>query len=179
MEDEKAKKKAMIEVLLFLSSEPLTPHTLKDTTGLSEPELVDLLDELVADHMERDGGVLIGKIAGGYQMYANPAYSDWARRHKGTARAQKLSAATLETLAIIAYKQPITKVEIEELRGVTNAEGPVKTLLDRRLINIVGRKEAPGKPLLYGTTRDFLQYFGLNELSELPTLKDMDREGAA
>lgn len=86
--------------------------------------------------------------------------------------------AALETLAIVAYKQPITKAEIEEIRGA-NCDGVVKSLLEKRLVSIVGKKEAPGKPLLYGTTRDFLQYFGLNDLAELPTLKDLDREEAA
>jgi segregation and condensation protein B len=84
----------------------------------------------------------------------------------------------LETMAIIAYRQPLTKVEVEEIRGV-NADGVIKTLLDRRFIKIVGKKEAPGRPLLYGTTREFLEYFGLKDLTELPTLKDLEREEAA
>jgi len=88
-----------------------------------------------------------------------------------------LSIPALETLAIIAYRQPIIKAEIEQVRGV-NADGVIKTLLDRRLIKIMGKKEAPGKPLLYGTTREFLQYFGLKDLAELPTLKDLAREEA-
>jgi len=91
--------------------------------------------------------------------------------------ATRLSLAALETLAIIAYKQPIIKAEVEQVRGV-NSDGVIKTLLERRLIKIMGKKEAPGKPLLYGTTKDFLQYFGLKDLAELPTLKDLAREEA-
>ncbi len=109
---------------------------------------------------------------------ANPAMTEWARKLMGVVKAQKLSPASLETLAIIAYKQPLTKVEVEELRGV-NADGVMKSLLDKRLIEIVGKKEAPGKPILYGTTKEFLEYFGLNSLTELPTLKDLQREEAA
>jgi segregation and condensation protein B len=171
-------KKARLEALLFVSGEPVMLSELKSVTGLPETEIVDLLDELIAEYAERGGGIVIEKIAGGYQMLTNPEHSEWARKFKGSAKSQKLSMPALETLAIIAYRQPIIKAEIEDIRGV-NSDGVIKTLLDRRLIKIVGRKEAPGKPLLYGTTKEFLQYFGLNDLTELPTLKDLEREEAA
>jgi segregation and condensation protein B len=177
MEERKAQK-AMLEAVLFLAGEPVAARDLAPATGLSEAELTDLLDELAAEWRERVGGVLVGKLAGGYQMYTDPLHGEWARKFKGTARAQKLSMASLETLAIVAYRQPITKVEVEEIRGV-NSDGVMKSLLDKRLIQIVGKKEAPGKPILYGTTKEFLQYFGLVDLTELPTPKDMDREEAA
>jgi len=101
----------------------------------------------------------------------NPAYGQWIRKFKNVITSNKLSLAALETLAIVAYNQPIIKAEIEQIRGV-NADGVIKTLLDRRLIRIMGRKEVAGKPLLYGTTREFLQYFGLKDLSALPTLRE-------
>jgi segregation and condensation protein B len=177
MEDRSAQK-SMIEVIIFLTGEPVVPSALKDVTGLPEAEIEDLLDELSEEYRERGGGVLIGKLGCGYQMYSDPQFSEWARKFRGTSRAQKLSMAALETLAIVAYRQPITKVEVEELRGV-NSDGVMKSLLDKRLIKMVGKKEAPGRPILYGTTREFLQYFGLGDLTELPTLKDLEREEAA
>jgi segregation and condensation protein B len=176
--EERAKKKAMIEAVLFISGEPVELSSLKSATGIHEADLRDLMDELVSDYEERGGGVLIGRVAGGYQMFTNPGHSEWIMKLRGTARKQKLSMPALETLAIVAYRQPITKAEIEDLRGV-NSDGVVKALLEKRFVRIVGKKEAPGKPMLYGTTVEFLQYFGLNDLSELPTLKDLEREEAA
>jgi segregation and condensation protein B len=175
---EEIRKKSVVEMLLFLSGEPLTAKDIKGITGLPEAEIDDLVDDLVAEYRERDGGVLVGRIAGGFQMYSNPALSEWAAKFRGAPKSQKLSMPALETLAIIAYRQPLTKVEVEEVRGV-NADGVIKTLLDRRFVKIVGKKEAPGRPLLYGTTREFLEYFGLKDLTELPTLKDLEREEAA
>ncbi len=175
---EEGQKKSILEMLVFLSGQPITTREMKAVTGLPETEIDDLMDELIAEYGERQGGVVIGRIAGGYQMHTNPSFAAYASKFRGTAKAQKLSMPALEALAIIAYRQPITRVEVEELRGV-NSDGVVKTLLERRLVKIVGRKEAPGKPLLYGTTREFLEYFGLKDLTELPTLKDLDREEAA
>lgn len=178
MGEEKAKMKSMLEALLFVSSEPLVPKELKRLTGMHESDLTTILEEIASEYAERGGGVIVGKVAGGYQMTTNPEHADLIRRLKGKGRSQKLSLAALETLAIIAYKQPITKAEIEDLRGV-NADGMVKSLLEKHLIKIVGKKETPGRPLLYSTSREFLQYFGLNDLTELPTLKDLERDEAA
>jgi segregation and condensation protein B len=178
MSEERAKMKAMLEALLFVSAEPLVPKELKRLTGMHESDLTSILEEIAEDYASRGGGVIIGRIAGGFQMSSNPEHADLIKRLKGGGRSQKLSLAALETLAIIAYKQPITKAEIEELRGV-NADGMVKSLLEKRLIKIVGKKETPGRPLLYSTSREFLQYFGLNDLTELPTLKDLERDEAA
>jgi len=176
MEDKE--KKYLIEAILFLSGEPVTVSSLKDVTEMPEIELKNFIDELVADYTERNGGILIAEIADGYQMVTNPAYAPWLKKFRASSAAAKLSVPALETLAIIAYKQPIIKAEIEQLRSV-NSDGVIKTLLDRKLIKIMGRKEAPGRPLFYGTTKEFLQYFGLKDLTELPTLKDIEREEAA
>ena len=170
-------KKSLLEALLLFSEEPLTPSTLKGVTGMDEPEIRSVMDGLMADYRTRDGGILIAEIANGYQMVTVPRFSPWIRKMKSSQVSSRLSLASLETLAIIAYKQPIIKAEIEQVRGV-NADGVIKTLLDRRLIKIMGKKEAPGKPLLYGTTKEFLQYFGLKDLTGLPTLRDLTREEA-
>jgi segregation and condensation protein B len=111
-------------------------------------------------------------------MVTNPAYAEWTKKFMSSHASSKLSIPALETLEIVAYKQPIIRAEIEQIRGV-NSDSAIKTLYDKRLIKIMGRKEAPGRPFLYGTTREFLQYFGLKDLTELPTLKDLIREEAA
>jgi segregation and condensation protein B len=177
MEDA-ARNKALLEALLFISGEPLSPKELKEVVDLHEADIEDLMEDLIMEYAERDSGVLIGRIAGGYQMHTNPRLNELLRKFSGSVKSQKLSPAALETLAIIAYRQPVTKAEVENLRGV-NSDGIVKSLLEKRLIKIMGKKEAPGRPLLYGTTREFLQYFSLNDLTELPTLKDLEREDAA
>lgn len=175
---EETDKKSLLEALLFVSTGPISVPELKPLTGLSEAEVRDMMEELIQEYRERAGGMLITEIAGGWQMFTNPEYAEWVKKFKGVAKLQKLSLPALETMAIIAYKQPLIKAEVDDLRGV-NSDGTIKTLLDRRLIKIVGRKEAPGRPLLYGTTREFLEYFGLKDLTGLPTLKDLEREDAA
>ncbi|MCX7794169.1 MAG: SMC-Scp complex subunit ScpB [Thermodesulfovibrionales bacterium] len=172
---DRKEKKDIIELLLFTSGEPLTISSIKEITGLPEEEIKTHLDELIMEYDAKNGGIIIKEIANGYQMITNPAYSEWVKRIKRNVSQTKLSMAALETLAIIAYKQPIIKAEIEQIRGV-NSDGAIKTLLERRLIKIVGKKEAPGRPFLYGTTKEFLEYFGLRDLTELPTLKDLSRE---
>lgn len=167
--------KTLLEVFLFIAGDPLAIAELKRHSGLKEEEIKGLMAELTEDYRERNGAMLIGEIAGGWQMHTNPEYAEWVRKFTGQDKAAKLSAPSLETLAIVAYRQPMTKAEVEALRGV-NSDGVLKTLLERRLVKMVGRKEAPGRPVLYGTTRDFLQHFGLKDLTELPTLKDLERE---
>jgi len=171
-------KKSLIEALLFISGEPVSPADLKGVVEASDAEIKQLLDELISTYGERNGGLLVIEIANGYQMIANPGYAASIRKFTNTAVSNKLSVPALETLAIIAYNQPIIKAEIEQIRGV-NSDGVVKTLLDKRLVKMMGRKEVPGKPLLYGTTREFLQYFGLKDLTELPSIKELSREEAA
>ena len=175
---EDREKKSVLEAMLFLSGEVLTVSTVKDILGISDSEAKRLIAELIAEYNERNSGLLIVEIALGYQMVTNPAYAEWVKKFKSTTTSSKLSLPALETLAIIAYKQPIIRAEIEQIRGV-NSDSAIKTLYEKRLIKIMGRKEAPGRPFLYGTTRDFLQYFGLKDLTELPTLEDLVREEAA
>jgi len=170
-------KKSLIEALLFVSGDPVTLSVLKNTTELPENDLVQFLNELIVEYKQKDSGVLIIEIANGYQMVTNPFYSQWLKKFTNTNTSSKLSMPSLETLAIIAYKQPIIKAELEQIRGV-NSDGVIKTLLDKRLIKIIGRREVAGKPLLYGTTQEFLQYFGIKDLTELPTLKELAREEA-
>ena len=168
----------MIEAVLFVSGEPVPLESLKGLLDVPEAEIKQVVVELIAEYRERDRGLLILEIAQGFQMVTNPLYAKMLRRFTNTATSNKLSLPALETLAIVAYKQPLIKTEIEQIRGV-NSDGVIKSLLDKRLIRIVGQKEAPGKPLLYGTTKEFLQYFGLKDLTELPTLKELTREEAA
>lgn len=169
---ENEEKKALLESVLFVSGTSLSTKELQRITELSSGEITFLLSELMAEYRNRGRGIQIVEVAEGYQMVSNPAYSGWIRRLK-TNLPLKLSMAALETLAIIAYRQPISKAEIEELRGV-NSEGTLKSLTERRFVRIVGRKETPGRPLLYGTTREFLQHFGLKDLSELPTARELN-----
>lgn len=171
-------KKALVESLLFVSGDPVTLQTLKNVAEMPEIELKQLLDELITGYHDKNGGILIIEVATGYQMVANPRYVSWIRKIMNTSTPNKLSLPALETLAIIAYNQPIIKAELEQIRGV-NADGMIKNLLDKRLIKIMGRKEVPGKPLLYGTTKEFLEYFGLKDLTGLPTLKELTRDEAA
>jgi len=175
---EDRERRSVLEALLFLSGEVLTVPSIKEILEISDSEVRRLLGELIAEYRERNSGLLIVEIAQGYQMVTNPEYAEWVRKFKSTHASSKLSMPALETLAIVAYKQPIIRAEIEQIRGV-NSDSAIKTLYEKRLIKIMGRKEAPGRPFLYGTTREFLQYFGLKDLSELPTLKDLVREEAA
>jgi segregation and condensation protein B len=175
---EEREKKSVLEALLFLSGELLSISTLKDVLELTESEIEMLMDELIMEYQERNAGMLIVEIANGYQMVTNPEHADWIKKFRSSHMSTKLSMPALETLSIIAYKQPVIKAEIEQIRGV-NSDSALKTLLEKRLIKIMGRKEVPGRPFLYGTTREFLQYFGLKDLTELPTLKDFIQEEAA
>lgn len=171
MEDKEAK--SIIESLLFISGETVTLDTLRKITEIDKYNTERLVKDLIDEYALRNSGIIIVEVAGGYQMVTNPGCAPWVKKLLSTAVPKKLTQSSLETLAIIAYKQPIIKAEIEAIRGV-NSDGVVKTLLERRVIKILGRKEAPGRPLMYGTTPEFLQYFGLKDLSELPTLKEFE-----
>jgi segregation and condensation protein B len=169
MEDKEAK--SVIESILFISGEPVSLDTMRKLIEIDKYNTDRLIKDLINDYSLRDTGLLIVEVAEGYQMVTNPACSPWIRKVLSTSMPKRLTQSSLETLAIVAYKQPIIKAEIEAIRGV-NSDGVVKTLLERRLIKILGRKEAPGRPLMYGSTPEFLQQFGLKDLSELPTLKE-------
>ncbi|MBF0317377.1 MAG: SMC-Scp complex subunit ScpB [Nitrospirae bacterium] len=166
---------AVIEALLFISGDSLSIADLKRLTDLSDREIATCVEELVTQYRQRNGGMIIVELAGGYQMVSNPVYARYIKNLKKSRPVSKLSLPTLETLAIVAYKQPITKVEVEEIRGVS-ADWILKNLLEKKLIKISGRKDAPGRPLLFATTRDFLVAFGLKDLSELPTLREFTKQ---
>jgi segregation and condensation protein B len=164
--------KAIVEALIFASPDPVTPKALGKLLDTETREDIDAaLEALKADY-ERPGGLQLVEVAGGYQIVTRPELHEWVRRLFHERTTQKLSVAALETLAVIAYKQPITAPEIAEVRGV-NAAGVVSTLMERKLVKIVGRKQVVGRPFLYGTTREFLERFGLNDLSDLPKVEDM------
>lgn len=164
--------KQIIESLLFVATEPLPVERIKEVTGISDKKTILLaLNEMTDQFKSENHALQIVEIAGGYQMVTLPENSPWIKKFLTVKTVGRLSKPGLETLAIIAYKQPIIRTEVEMIRGV-DCGGVIKTLLERRLVRIVGRKEMPGKPMLYGTTREFLEYFGLNNLSELPTLKE-------
>jgi segregation and condensation protein B len=164
--------KAIIEALIFASPEPITLKALGKLLEGETPEAIgEALAALKADY-DRPGGLQLVEVAGGYQIVTRPELHEWVRRLFHDNTSQKLSVPALETLAVVAYKQPITAPEIAEIRGV-NAAGVVGTLVERKLVKIVGRKQVVGRPFLYGTTREFLERFGLNDLSDLPKVEDM------
>lgn len=165
----------LVEALIFISPDPISAKDLAKVTELPEAHVLEAVHELIQEYGARRAGILLVEVANGFQMVTNPDYAEWIKRLRKTSASAKLSQAALETLALIAYKQPITKAEVEQLRGV-NSDGVMKSLADKRLIKILGKKEVPGKPILYGTSREFLQFFGLKDLSELPTLKDLRRD---
>jgi segregation and condensation protein B len=164
--------KAIVEALMFASPEPLTIKTLAKLLATEPKEdIVAAVDALKAEYT-RPGGLAMVEVAGGYQIVTRPELHEWVRRLFHERTTQKLSVASLETLAVIAYKQPVTAPEIAEIRGV-NTSGVLGTLVERHLVKVVGRKQVVGRPFLYGTTREFLERFGLNDLSDLPKVEDM------
>jgi segregation and condensation protein B len=164
-----ARFKALIEALLFASDKPLTVQRLRQLVRVPDlPRIQAIVDELQADYAERGIGLQEG--SGGYQFRTHHGYSRWVQQLV-QGRPVRLSRAQLETLALIAYRQPITKPEIDQIRGVDSG-GTLKLLLDRTLVRMLGKKEEPGRPLLYGTTREFLDFFSLKDLRELPTLRE-------
>jgi len=164
--------KAIIEAMIFASPEPLTIKTIvRLLDGESVDDVTAAVESLKQDY-ERPGGLRVVEVAGGYQIVTRPELHEWVRRLFHERTTQKLSVASLETLAVIAYKQPITAPEVGEIRGV-NAAGVIATLIERKLVKIVGRKQVVGRPFLYGTTREFLDRFGLNDLADLPKVEDM------
>lgn len=169
--------KGILESLLFISPEPLSVQRLLAVIGdVSKAEIVRALQALGQDLEHEGRGVRLAEIAGGYRLVTKQEYASWIKRLDKAKSAAKLSRSALESLAIIAYKQPIVKSEIEEIRGVETS-GVVRTLLERKLVRIVGRKEVPGRPIMYGTTKFFLEHFGLNDLSQLPPLREFKELG--
>ncbi len=170
MEDQELK--SAIEAVLFIAGAPLSLDRLKSLFEEATQEQIEAqLTGLRQAYDDRGAGIMLAEIAGGYQLATRPEYAAWLRKFRSVKVSARLSKPALETLAIIAYKQPITRTEAEVIRGV-NIGGIMRNLMERRLVKIVGKKDVPGKPLLYGTTPEFLQYFGLKDLSALPTLKE-------
>jgi len=164
--------KPILEALIFASPDPLTPKTLFQLLDTEPRESVEeALAALQADYEQR-GGLQMVQVAGGYQICTRPDLHEWVRRLFHEHSKQRLSVQALETLAVIAYKQPITGAEIAEIRGV-NASGVVGTLIERQLVKVVGRKQVIGRPFLYATTREFLNRFGLSDLDDLPKVEEM------
>lgn len=166
--------KPVIEALLFVSEEPLPVKQLVKVLGeVPEMDVQAALEELVSDYEARQGGLEIREIAGGWRISTRPQHHDFIRKYLKSRPSAKLSLPALETLAVIAYKQPITVPEILEIRGVSSSSA-IKTLLEKRLIVTKGRKETVGRPMMYGTSKDFLLQFGLRDLTELPSMEDFE-----
>lgn len=166
--------KKAIESIIFISDQPVTVDKLSLAfPNIERSQIRKCLKELVLDWEELDRGFLLSEIAGGFQFRTDPKYSEDISNYNKKVKKFRLSRAALEVIAIIAYKQPVTRVEIESIRGV-DSSGVINVLLERRVIEIKGRKEVIGKPFLYGTTAEFLEVFGLKSLNDLPTLKEID-----
>ena len=170
MEDRQLK--SAIEALLFISGNPVSVDRLQGIFDeVTKDRIEAQLQAIKQECDDRNAGITLAEVAGGYQFATRPENVAWIRKFKAVKVSAKLSRPALETLAIVAYKQPITRTEVEAVRGV-NIGGIIRNLMERRLVKIVGKKDVPGKPLLYGTTLEFLQYFGLKDLSALPTLRE-------
>jgi segregation and condensation protein B len=167
-----AEVKAVVEALIFASPEPITPKMLSKLLAEEPKEDVLAAVEALKGEYENRPGLQIVEVAGGYQIVTRPELHEWVRRLFHERSTQKLTVQGLETLAVIAYKQPITALEVTEIRGV-NTAGVLSTLLERHLIKIVGRKNVVGRPFLYATTKEFLIRFGLKDLTDLPKIEDM------
>jgi len=167
--------KSVIEALLFASEKPLTIEQVKNVLdNLEGQQIRQLIEELRAEYEQSNRGIRITEIAGGFQMVTQPTLAVFLKKLFKGRHVERLSKPALETLAIIAYKQPVTKLEVESLRNV-NVDGVVKGLLDKDLIRIAGRRKAPGRPFVFGTTRQFLEYFGLKSLEELPKIEEFSK----
>ncbi|NQT75848.1 MAG: SMC-Scp complex subunit ScpB [Candidatus Omnitrophica bacterium] len=164
--------KNIIEAMLFVSDKPLFIQEIKGVLEeFDARQIKDVIAELTKEYEETQRAFTIKEIAGGFQIVTDPMLAPWLKKLYKTSGADRLTGPSLETLAIIAYKQPVTKPEIEAIRGV-NVDGVLKTLIEKNLVRIAGRKDTVGRPILYGTTQEFLQYFGLSSLEELPKLEE-------
>ena len=172
MPEDSRSLKAIVEALIFASPEPLALKTILKILDEEPREHVEEALAAVRRDWERDGGLRLVEVAGGYQIVTRPELSEWVGRLFHEHTKQRLSVQALETLAVVAYRQPVTGPEIAEIRGV-NTSGVLGTLVERRLIKAVGRKAVVGRPFLYATTREFLDRFGLNDLSDLPKVEDV------
>jgi len=163
----------VIEALVFVAEEPLNAKTIADVLKEDRAVVEEGLAELVKEFNGRNGGLQLREVAGGWQFATRPEYHEHVRAFLRTRPSAKLTLASLETLAVIAYRQPVTVPEILEIRGVQSPSS-IKTLLDKKLIVAKGRKETVGRPMMYGTSKEFLMQFGLKDLSELPSIEDFE-----
>jgi segregation and condensation protein B len=166
-----AERIAIIEALIFVSEEPLSTKTMAEVLREDREIVEAAVAELAKEFNGRNGGLQLREVAGGWQFATRPEYHEHVRAYLKSRPSAKLSIASLETLAVIAYKQPVTVPEILEIRGVQSPSS-IKTLLDKKLIVAKGRKETVGRPMMYGTSKEFLLQFGLRDLSELPSMED-------
>lgn len=170
--------KAILEALLFVSGSPLSLERMKEIVGgVNKRDLQRLLDEMAEEYRRGERGFSLVEVAEGFQFRTRTEHAEWVRKLMKI-KTSALSQPALETLAIIAYRQPVVRGDIEKVRGVDSG-GVLRTLLEKKLVKIIGKKDVPGKPLVYGTSKRFLEVFGLKDLSELPTLKELDSLGPA
>ena len=162
-------KKSIVESLLFVTKKPISPQEISQVTGFEALEAEKLLDEITSEYEKRPLQVI--KVANGYILATRPQYSEFIDKFLNSPVSVTLTRQTLETLSIIAYRQPVTKIEVEKIRGVMS-DSPIKSLFEKNLIKEAGRSEAPGRPILYVTTIDFLKQFGLNDLKDLPSIEE-------
>jgi len=163
--------KAIIEALIFSSDVPLSASRITEIIpDMKVADINQMVKELMNEYEERAGGLFIREIAGGFQFRTGTTMGTWVHKLRKE-RPSVLTPAAMETLAVIAYRQPVVKSEIDKIRGV-DVSGPLRGLLEKKLIRIMGRKDVPGKPIIYGTTKQFLEVFNLKDLSELPTLRE-------
>lgn len=169
------KESALLEAVLFLENEPVNLTYLSRVTGLDKTVIREILSRLEEQTREENRGITLAEIDGGWMLVPKDEFSEILRDNYGQKNEEKLSRAALETLSIIAYSQPLTRSEIENIRGVS-VDGMMRLLLKKKLVKEVGKKDVPGKPLLYGTTREFLRLFRLKSIADLPKLDDVERD---
>ncbi|MBF0512204.1 MAG: SMC-Scp complex subunit ScpB [Candidatus Omnitrophica bacterium] len=177
MDEQIQNYKSAVEALLFVSEKPVVLDQFKEVFPELKPSQIhDLIRQLQDEYVNREAGMVVVEIAGGFQMLSNSHAAGYIREFYKTKTKEKLSRPALESLAIIVYKQPVGRAEVEIIRGV-NSDGTIAHLLNKGLIKITGRKEVPGRPFLYGTTKEFLDYFGLKSLEDLPKIEEFNQLG--
>ena len=170
--------KPVIEALIFTSPSPIKPQKIADIIdeeGVGEKKIMEMVEELQVEYQEEDRGFQIYKLSGGYEFRSNPDYGEYLKKLFSIKKDYKLSKSVLETIAIVAYNQPVTRMEVEMVRNVDSTY-VLNKLIDLEMIKVVGQKDSPGRPLLYGTTSKFLEYFGLDSLSDLPELSEIEED---
>jgi len=169
--DIKVRLRSIIEALLFVSDQPLAASKISEVVSVDEAEVKEILEDLANEYRRADRGFQLREVAGGFRLYSHPAYAPYIEKLILSFDHRRLTQAALETLSIVAYKQPVTRADVAAIRGV-NSDGVVNTLLNRGLVKEVGRQDIPGQPILYGTTTKFLESFGLRSIEELPPLDE-------